>query len=176
MSLVKPFGPTTTVNVDCAMGSASTLLPSLLPHLAPYLNLNLLTVDPPSTSGGAVVNTRLNNRCGSEHVQNSRSTPKVYNGDPRNWSGMSASVDGDVDRIVFFSKGRGDGTEVKLYDGDRVNSLLTKWIVETTKGEMWGGGKDVRVGAVQTAYANSNSTKFLKNLGVECNVVKTGVR
>ena len=89
---------------------------------------------------------------------------------------MSASVDGDVDRIVFFSKGRGDGTEVKLYDGDRVNSLLTKWIVETTKGEMWGGGKDVRVGAVQTAYANSNSTKFLKNLGVECNVVKTGVR
>ncbi|GMH50854.1 hypothetical protein TrRE_jg5000 [Triparma retinervis] len=173
MSVVSPFSPPARLTVDCAMGCASTLLPALLPHLSPHLTLNLLNVRPPLCPE---VNTAVNELCGSEFVQNSRTVPKVYNGDAKNWADLAVSVDGDVDRIVFFrGGGEGTGGRVTLFDGDRINSLITGWIVRATEKETWEGNK-IRVGAVQTAYANSNSTKYLRGLGVECSVVKTGVR
>ena len=86
---------------------------------------------------------------------------------------MCASLDGDADRVVFFSapetneEGGGEKSKVKLLDGDRIASLLalfvkTKILAQLNEAaEAQGEEKlPLTIGQVQTAYANGAARAF----------------
>ena len=91
---------------------------------------------------------------------------------------MCASLDGDADRVVFFSapasgcreNEEGEETEsnkVRLLDGDRIASLLALFVKEKILGPLClaaeeQGEKDLplTIGQVQTAYANGAARAF----------------
>ena len=69
-----------------------------------------------------------------------------------------ASLDGDADRIVFYYVD--SDNNFKLLDGDKIAGLaamyFTKLVAEA--------GLNLQVGVVQTAYANGNSTAYMKKI------------
>ena len=122
----------------------------------------------------------LNENCGSEHVQKSNDTPKWYQAEETvrdessssSWE-YSAAFDGDADRIVFFSSNNNDNNFF-LLDGDKIAVLLCDFMqkevaalqtacqaVQSSAASTSSLG-NLRLGAVQTAYANGASTKYLK--------------
>lgn len=81
-------------------------------------------------------------------------------------------MDGDADRIVYYFD---DGTSFRLLDGDRIALLLAHFLAGRLREA---GIDDLRLGLVQTAYANGASTaRAVESLG-ETNVLcaKTGVK
>ncbi|KAG2383514.1 hypothetical protein C9374_004185 [Naegleria lovaniensis] len=85
-----------------------------------------------------------------------------------------ASIDGDGDRLVFYYiNNNGD---LCLLDGDKIASLLVKFIGEMLKKTNL--LDQLIVGVVQTAYANGSSTTYLKQVLGEERIfcVPTGVK
>uniref|UniRef100_A0A7S1D7P3 Alpha-D-phosphohexomutase C-terminal domain-containing protein n=1 Tax=Cyclophora tenuis TaxID=216820 RepID=A0A7S1D7P3_CYCTE len=118
----------------------------------------------------------LNVGCGSEHVQKGISPPKWYSDTPEAF--YAASLDGDSDRIVFFSQVK---DEFALLDGDKIAVLICDFLqqeVASLKKAVGDSLPPLRLGVVQTAYANGASTKYLKSVLGEENVLiaKTGVK
>jgi len=134
----------------------------------------------------------LNHRRGSDFVQKTRELPDGMRvvgggkgGDDESENGavvslpprsMCASLDGDADRVVFFSApaaaiaGAGAGSDkdgVSLLDGDRIASLLALFVKEkilarglSRAAEEQGEGSPLTIGQVQTAYANGAARAF----------------
>jgi phosphoacetylglucosamine mutase len=114
----------------------------------------------------------LNENCGSEHVQKTNAAPQWYKQGSDDYLSSSSSVeycaalDGDADRIVFFHQG--DDKNFFLLDGDKITVLLCEFLQSEVAAlrkacqERGGGGGQLSLGAVQTAYANGASTKYLK--------------
>ena len=123
----------------------------------------VLEVDLVNTGEG-----ELNSGCGADHV-------KVSQGPP---AGLSlargvrhVSVDGDSDRVVYYYQ----DDKFKLLDGDRIATLLAGHIQHLVKEA--GLEQDVKLGLVQTAYANGSSTAYIRDkLGVPVSCVPTGVK
>ena len=76
---------------------------------------------------------------------------------------LCAALDGDADRVVFFTNDAGGapgGGGFRLFDGDRIALLLSAWLspiiaaLPPYAGGGGGGGATPTVGVVQTAYAN----------------------
>ena len=65
------------------------------------------------------------------------------------------SLDGDADRLMYYYVDN-DGF-VRLLDGDKIASLSAMYIMDLVKA----AGVEIKVGVVQTAYANGNSTSYL---------------
>jgi len=151
------------VYVDCANGVGAGKLPRLLEQLTAVLNCHVFNKNVQSEQD-------LNNECGAEHVQKTRQPPKnIPEGVPPNT--LFASFDGDADRVVFYYF-KADKS-FKLLDGDKIASLLAKFIQTQVKII----GIKASIGCVQTAYANGGSTRYLKTtLGVDTPLVKTGVK
>ena len=66
-------------------------------------------------------------------------------------------MDGDADRIVFFAKSN-ENDDLLLLDGDKIAVLIAhvlQPLVRTLDANL-------TMGVVQTAYANGESTKYLK--------------
>jgi phosphoacetylglucosamine mutase len=151
--------------IDCACGvgyaAAQALHEKLLSIGCPD---RFSIVNPPGAGP-------LNEHCGSEHVQKALQPPTYYtNPSDRDEDGSySCSLDGDADRIVFFSR-----SPFILLDGDKMASLICLF-VQQQLGELQA---PIRVGVVQTAYANGASTDFLQQLMGESSVAiaKTGVK
>lgn len=144
----------------------------------------------------------LNEGCGSEHVQKHVMPPQWYSEDDEdagvasNAITYAASVDGDSDRIVFFSQ----TPKFTLLDGDKIAVLLCDFlqeqvssletalhqrIHETTTSSSSSATQNpsseassLKLGVVQTAYANGASTTYLKQILGEERVLiaKTGVK
>lgn len=91
-----------------------------------------------------------------------------------------ASLDGDADRLVYFSVPLESSSKIDLVDGDKILSLFALFIREQLS--ILNAQEDVknchqaRLGVVQTAYANGASTNYLKQLGLEVNFTPTGVK
>ena len=88
--------------------------------------------------------------------------------------GASAKVacfDGDADRLIYFRKV--DGKPVVI-DGDKQFSLLMMYVVEQLKAL----GIDDKVShcLVNTAYANSQALRFIRDRGITTVMVPTGVK
>lgn len=82
-----------------------------------------------------------------------------------------ASLDGDADRLVYFYFSEG---QFRLLDGDRIAVLFAFYLRKLlTAGEL---ENDLKLGVVQTAYANGASTAFLRTQGVHCVFACTGVK
>ena len=77
------------------------------------------------------------------------------NGVPREPNVRCASVDGDADRLVYSFVDE-DG-KFHLLDGDRIATLIATYIKELLEET----GIDIKLGLVQTAYANGASTEYI---------------
>jgi phosphoacetylglucosamine mutase len=82
-----------------------------------------------------------------------------------------ASLDGDADRLMYFYLD--DKGEFRMLDGDKIGALIAAFIGELVSAA--GLQDKIKVGIVQTAYANGASTKYLSaRVPVTC--VPTGVK
>ena len=107
----------------------------------------------------------LNEGCGSEVVQKKLQPPTWYQTETDGSSYMTppwyaASLDGDADRIVFFSQ----LPTFQLVDGDKIAVLICEFLQEQIECLYQSQPFIPRLslGVVQTAYANGASTKYLQ--------------
>lgn len=168
-----------TLLVDCACGVGFPALSQLVAQIQ--------SIDP-NARGFQITNGpgmgRLNHDCGSEHVQKQICEPTWYDPSIADLAAdkeYCASFDGDADRIVFFASPTGsDNSSILLLDGDRIACLLCEFI----QGELQilrNGVEhlpDLKLGVVQTAYANGASTHYLQEAIGDQSVciTKTGVK
>lgn len=91
-------------------------------------------------------------------------------------------MDGDADRLVYFTVPSPNSNKIELVDGDKILSLFAVYIKEQlgilNSGVYAniGNEHECRIGIVQTAYANGASTDYLKQQGLEVAVTATGVK
>ncbi|KAL4199461.1 hypothetical protein AMTRI_Chr03g145070 [Amborella trichopoda] len=123
----------------------------------------------------------LNERVGADYVQKERVVPLGFG--PNDVGLRCASLDGDADRLVYFLFPSEGSQSIDLIDGDKILSLLALFINEQlrildNKEKMGTSEYDypVKLGIVQTAYANGASTDYLKELGMEVVFTPTGVK
>ena len=84
-----------------------------------------------------------------------------------------ASLDGDADRIVYYFIDS-DGI-FRLLDGDRIATLAALFISDLAR--LAGLSEKLKVGVVQTAYANGASTAYItKDLKLPVVCTPTGVK
>lgn len=83
------------------------------------------------------------------------------------------SYDGDADRIVYYYTDPEHG--FRLLDGDRIATLAASFIGDLAR--QAGFSQELRIGVVQTAYANGGSTKYItKALNLPVVFTPTGVK
>jgi len=123
-----------------------------------------LEVDMVNTGEGV-----LNSGCGADHVKTTQSAPLGLEGK----DGLRCvSVDGDADRVIYFYT---SGGKFHLLDGDRIATLIAGYLKELL--DQAGLSSSVKLGLVQTAYANGASTKYItQTLHVPVSCTPTGVK
>jgi len=113
----------------------------------------------------------LNAGCGAEHCQKAREPPAgVDAGADKNIRVFS--FDGDADRVVYHYFD--DAGAWHLIDGDKIAALIAGFLKENL--QVLGLDNEFKMAAVQTAYANGASTGYIRGLGVEVPMAKTGVK
>ncbi len=129
----------------------------------------------------------MNEKCGADYVQKEKVLPKGMDAASSDAQSRLASIDGDADRLVFFflESVAGDGGKdeakasvFRLLDGDKMTTIISDYIMSLLKdagipltnpsasSSSQAEGKEddkasLSIGAVQTAYANGASTKYL---------------
>jgi phosphoacetylglucosamine mutase len=101
----------------------------------------------------------LNHACGADFVKTQQQLPpslveKLKPGQ------RACSLDGDADRLMYYYMN--ERNQFRMLDGDKIAALTAAFIVELVKAA--GLDQNVRVGVVQTAYANGASTKYLSQV------------
>ena len=140
--------------VDCANGVGALALQKFIPALG--ASITILPVNDAISTPGA-----LNNACGADHVKTQQKMPSSLESHLRPGQ-RACSFDGDADRLMYFyldERGR-----FRMLDGDKISSLVAAFIVELVKSA--GLEDKIKVGVVQTAYANGASTKYLSEVSV----------
>ncbi|KAJ3563442.1 hypothetical protein NP233_g8944 [Leucocoprinus birnbaumii] len=149
--------------VDCANGVGTQAAETLKEYLGDTLPLNLENTA--TTTRGA-----LNHACGADYVKTTQQLPPSLEGKLRPVE-RGCSLDGDADRLMYFYID--EKRQFRMLDGDKIAALVAAFIVDLVK--LSGLQSKIRVGIVQTAYANGASTKYLaQRLPVKC--VPTGVK
>ena len=143
-----------TLVVDCADGVGAQKLEKLGEAVEPYgLRFDLRNRGDASTSS-------LNDGVGADYVQKSRAPPKRGGFDALPPGTRCVSVDGDADRLIYYQIV--DATTIQLFDGDKIATMIADFIARLVRDAApFLPEKSVRVGVVQTAYANGASTAYL---------------
>ncbi|KAH6831442.1 phosphoglucosamine mutase-like protein [Perilla frutescens var. hirtella] len=136
--------------------------------------LGYLTIDVRNCGDGV-----LNEGVGADFVQKEKVVPRSFG--PADAGMRCASLDGDADRLVYFSVLL-NSNKIDLVDGDKILSLFAVFLKEQLG--ILNGPEDGKsnksyqpsLGVVQTAYANGASTDYLKQLGLEVALTPTGVK
>lgn len=148
--------------VDCADGVGGYKFERLRQGVAKHLEL-----DGRNVAGEG----ELNHQCGAEFVQKQLELPRGLDLEEETERRM-CSVDGDADRLVYFTDRRG---ELVLLDGDKIAALAGAFLREQI--DALGLSPAPSFGVVQTAYANGASTAYLHDVAdVPVVNAKTGVR
>ncbi|KAI5857115.1 hypothetical protein BZA05DRAFT_166640 [Tricharina praecox] len=151
------------VTVDCANGVGAPKLRRLVETIgADLLDCAVINdhIDQPS---------KLNYQCGADFVKTQQRLPPASHVAPL---ARCASLDGDADRIIYYFNDS-DGN-FRLLDGDKIATLAASFIGDLTKAA---GLTSLRIGVVQTAYANGSSTSYItKTLGLPVVCTPTGVK
>ena len=142
--------------IDCANGVGALAAATLAEYVGDALPLVLQNTA--ITTPGA-----LNNTCGADYVKTSQKLP------PSLVSCLKAgqrgcSLDGDADRLMYYYLD--ERGHFHMLDGDKIAALVAAFIVELVK--IAGLEHQVKVGVVQTAYANGASTKYLSEVSQSC--------
>ncbi|XAR55865.1 Phosphoacetylglucosamine mutase [Bertholletia excelsa] len=120
----------------------------------------------------------LNEEVGADYVQKEKVVPRGFGASDVGI--RCASLDGDADRLIYFSLLSNVKNKVCLVDGDKILSLFAVFIKEQlsllNKFEGDGQSYKARLGVIQTAYANGASTDYLKRSGLEVVFTPTGVK
>ncbi|KNE56684.1 hypothetical protein AMAG_02467 [Allomyces macrogynus ATCC 38327] len=148
------------ITVDCAHGVGAPKLRDLTTYLGDALDVTVVN--------GDIEHGILNYHVGADFVKVNVKQPEGFDLAP---NGIYCSFDGDADRIVFYYAD--EAGAFHLLDGDRITALVGAFIIETVRA----AGLDLQVGVVQTAYANGNSTHYLRDsLQVPVAFTQTGVK
>jgi phosphoacetylglucosamine mutase len=140
--------------VDCANGVGSIAAEKLKEYLGDKLSLILENAS--TTTAGA-----LNNSCGADFVKTTQRLPPSLNGKLAPVQ-RGCSLDGDADRLMYFYID--EKRQFRMLDGDKIASLVATFIVDLAKAAGLQG--QIKVGIVQTAYANGSSTKYLAQVSL----------
>lgn len=125
----------------------------------PFHPLNTSTITP-----GA-----LNSQCGADYVKTKQALPPsvASSGVLGKPTTRGCSFDGDADRIVYYYLR--DGKTFRLLDGDKIAVMVAMFLGDlVTKAKLEGDAK-LKVGVVQTGYANGSSTRYLKSVSLAIN-------
>ncbi|CAA0806675.1 Phosphoacetylglucosamine mutase [Striga hermonthica] len=137
--------------------------------------LSNLTIDVRNFGDGV-----LNEGAGADYVQKEKVVPRGFG--PADAGMRCASLDGDADRLVYFSV-LPNSNKIDLVDGDKILSLFALFLKDQLS--ILNGPEDRKnannsyqtsLAVVQTAYANGASTDYLKQLGLEVVLTPTGVK
>lgn len=135
--------------IDCANGVGGPAAVKLSEYLGG--TLPIVVENASTTTPGA-----LNNACGADYVKTTQKLPPSLTA--RLQPGQrGCSLDGDADRLMYFYLD--DRGQFRMLDGDKIAALVAAFIVELVKAA--GLDDSIKVGVVQTAYANGASTKYL---------------
>ncbi|KAM7461788.1 hypothetical protein LguiA_029909 [Lonicera macranthoides] len=122
----------------------------------------------------------LNDGVGADYVQKEKVVPCGFG--PADVGTRCASLDGDADRLIYFTVQSNSNNKISLVDGDKILSLFALFVNEQlhilneAKDEKISNSYRARIGVVQTAYANGASTDYLKQSGLEVVFTPTGVK
>ncbi|KAI5153270.1 phosphoacetylglucosamine mutase [Enteropsectra breve] len=91
----------------------------------------------------------LNKDCGADYVKTHKSAPKVREGKHR----LTASFDGDVDRLIFYENSG------KIFDGDAQAVFLAEYIGNELEKEQI----NCSIGVILSFYSNMGAVEYLQN-------------
>ncbi|KAK4673214.1 Phosphoacetylglucosamine Mutase [Podospora pseudopauciseta] len=155
------------LQVDCANGVGGPKLKEFLKHIpqdkVPFavqvVNDDVLRPEV------------LNLDSGADYVKTKQRAPPI----PKPQPGLRCcSLDGDADRLIYYWHDPETNVFVML-DGDRISSLAASFIGDLV--ESAGLRDELRIGVVQTAYANGASTHYItQHLKLPVICTPTGVK
>jgi phosphoacetylglucosamine mutase len=132
-------------------------LEQLSNHIGQTLPIKALNTS--TTTPGA-----LNSGCGADYVKTGQKFPPSVTaaGVLAKPGTRGCSFDGDADRIVYYYN---DSRErFRLLDGDKIAVMVAMFMRELVEKTKLVGEEKLKVGVVQTAYANGSSTRFLESV------------
>ncbi|KNG84651.1 N-acetylglucosamine-phosphate mutase [Aspergillus nomiae NRRL 13137] len=156
-----------SLTVDCANGVGGPKLRELLKYLpGPEeggIDIKVINDD--------VINPdSLNFDCGADYVKTKQRAPPSSKAAALD---RCASLDGDADRLVYYFVD--ESNVFRLLDGDRIATLAAAFIGDLTKNA--GIAQKLKIGIIQTAYANGASTEYIeKVLKLPSVCTNTGVK
>lgn len=141
--------------VDCANGVGALAAKTLNDVLGESLSLELKNTAVESAE-------KLNNDCGADYVKVSQKLPPSLSSVLKPGQ-RGCSLDGDADRLIYYYLN--DEGKFRMLDGDKITTLVASFIVRLVKDAgLEDAQKKIKVGVVQTAYANGSSTKYLSEV------------
>ncbi|EHA19129.1 hypothetical protein ASPNIDRAFT_212120 [Aspergillus niger ATCC 1015] len=156
-----------SLTVDCANGVGGPKLRELIKYLpGPEeggMDIKIVNDD--------VINPdSLNFECGADYVKTKQRAPPSSKAAALD---RCASLDGDADRIVYYFID--ESNTFRLLDGDRIATLAASFIGDLARSA--GIAQKLKIGVVQTAYANGSSTDYIeKVLKLPSVCTNTGVK
>ncbi|KAJ4305105.1 Phosphoacetylglucosamine Mutase [Kalmusia sp. IMI 367209] len=159
----KPAG---SLTVDCANGVGGPKLTELIKHLPSKEEALEIHV----VNDNVIKPESLNVDCGADFVKTNQRAPPSSKTGPGD---RCCSLDGDADRVVFYFK---DSSNVfRLLDGDRIATLVASFLGDQVR--LAGLADSVKIGVVQTAYANGAATQYVEqHLKLKVDCTPTGVK
>ncbi|KAJ4424806.1 Phosphoacetylglucosamine Mutase [Gnomoniopsis sp. IMI 355080] len=150
--------------VDCANGVGGPKLSEFLKYVPKD------TIDVKVVNDDVLRPEVLNLDCGADFVKTKQRAPP----NPKPELGARCcSLDGDADRLIYYYTDAETG--FFMLDGDRIATLAASFIADLVRSA--GLEDELRIGVVQTAYANGASTKYIQeNLRLPVVCTPTGVK
>lgn len=153
-----------SLTVDCANGVGGPKLSEFLKHI-PKDKVDIKVVN-----DDVLRPEVLNLDSGADFVKTKQRAPPHPKPEP---GARCCSFDGDADRLIYYWTDPETG--FFMLDGDRIASLAASFIADLARSA--GIADDLRIGVVQTAYANGASTRYIQeNLRLPVVCTPTGVK
>ncbi|KUI66396.1 Phosphoacetylglucosamine mutase [Cytospora mali] len=155
-----------SLTVDCANGVGGPKLTEFLK----YIPKDKVPFDVKVVNNDVLRPEVLNLDSGADFVKTKQRAPPH----PKPEAGARCcSLDGDADRLMYYWTDAETG--FFMLDGDRIASLAASFIADLVRSA--GLEDDLRIGVVQTAYANGASTKYItEHLRLPVVCTPTGVK
>ncbi|KIV94876.1 hypothetical protein PV10_02597 [Exophiala mesophila] len=156
-----------SVTVDCANGVGGPKLRELIKYLPSAKDGG---IDIKVVNDDVVKPEALNLDCGADYVKTKQRAPPTSKAQPGD---RCASLDGDADRLVYYYTD--ENQTFHLLDGDRIATLAAVFLADIVR--IAGIDQKIKMGIVQTAYANGASTEYVeKVLKLPVTCTPTGVK
>ncbi|GAO15081.1 uncharacterized protein UV8b_02370 [Ustilaginoidea virens] len=152
--------------VDCANGVGGPKLSEMLKFIPKHVS----GFDVRLVNDDVLRPEVLNLDCGADFVKTKQRAPLS----PKPVPGVRCcSFDGDADRLIYYWVDPEMG--FVMLDGDRISSLCASFIGDLVRSA--GLADELRIGVVQTAYANGASTTYIeRHLQLPVVFTNTGVK